>query len=138
VKGSLAAAVVAVLVLVLVGCGGSHEEPSPERTLTIPAYGPFPKQTYHVAPGTKAACRREAAAFGRAAEGFLLPFPSDADNYRVLAQVQFTAFKAHLCNTALLREELSRRLTDEQVREVLSFFGFLRETARELLPGPQR
>ena len=137
-KGSLAAVVFAVLVLVLAGCGGSHEAPTPERTLTIPAYGPFPKQTYHVAPGTSAACRREAAAFGRAAEGFLLPFPSDADNYRVLAQVQFTAFKAHLCNPALLREELSRRLTDEQVREVLSFFGFLRETARELLPGPQR
>ena len=136
VKGSLA--VVAALVLVLAGCGGSHDEPTAERTLTIPAYGPFPKQTYHVTPGTKAACRREAAAFGRAAEGFLRPYPSDADNYRVLAQVQFTAFKAHLCNTALLREELSRRLTDKQVREVLSFFGFLRETARELLPGPQR
>jgi len=138
VKGSLAAVVVAVLALVVAGCGGSHDEPTPERALTIPAYGPFPKQSYHVTPGTTAACRREAAAFGRAAEGFLLPFPSDADNYRVLAQVQFTAFKAHLCNTALLREELSRRLTDEQVREVLSFFGFLRETSRELLPGPQR
>ena len=124
-KGSLAAVVVAVLVLVLAGCGGSHKGPTPERTLTIPAYGPFPKQTYHVAPGTSAACRREAAAFGRAAEGFLLPFPSDADNYRVLAQVQFTAFKAHLCNTALLREELSRRLTDEQVREVLSFLSLI-------------
>ncbi len=137
-KGSLAAVVVAVLALVVAGCGGSHDEPTPERALTIPAYGPFPKQSYHVTPGTTAACRREAAAFGRAAEGFLLPFPSDADNYRELAQVQFTAFKAHLCNTALLREELSRRLTDEQVREVLSFFGFLRQTARELLPGPQR
>jgi hypothetical protein len=138
VKGSLAAAVAAALVLVLAGCGGSHEAPSPERTLTIPAYGPFPKQVYRVTPGTKAACRREASAFGRAAEGFLIPYPSDADNYRVLAQVQFTAFKAHLCNTSLLREELSRRLTDNEVREVLRFFGFLRETARELLPGPQR
>ena len=137
-KGSLAALLVAVLVLAGTGCGGSHDEPTQKRTLTIPAYGPFPKQTYHVAPGTTKACRREAAAFGRAAEGFLRPFPSDADNYRVLAQVQFTAFKAHLCNTSLLREELSRRLTDEQVREVLRFFGFLGETARELLPGSQR
>jgi len=136
VKGSLAAVLVAVLVLS--GCGGSHDEPTPERGLTIPAYGPFPEQTFRVTPGTNEACRREAAAFGRAAEGFLRPFPSDADNYRVLAQVQFTAFKAHLCNTSLLREELSRRLTDRQVREVLSFFGFLGETARELLPGAQR
>ena len=140
VKASLAAIVVASSLggVLLAGCGGSHGDDPGGQALTVPAYGPFPAMTVPVAPGKTDDCRREADAFSRAAKGFLIPYPSDADNYRVLAQVQFTAFKAHLCNTALLREELSRRLTDKQVREVLSFFGFLRETARELLPGPQR
>ena len=82
-------------------------------------------------------CRAEADAFSRAAEGFLLPFPSDADNYRVLARVQFVAFKAHQCDTDLLREAVARRLTAKEVREVLRFFGFMGDTARVLLPASQ-
>ena len=127
-------------VVVLAGCGGggSDDDRTTEKALTIPSYGPFPAMTVPVTPGTPADCRREADAFSRAAEGFLRPFPSDADNYRVLARVQFIAFKAHLCNTAILRQALARRLTAKQLREVLRFFGFMGETARELLPAPER
>ena len=130
--GSLLAAVV------LAGCGGSHGDDRAERALTIPAYGPYPAMTVPVTPGEAAACRAEADAFSRAAKGFLIPYPSDADNYRVLSRVQFMAFKAHLCNTAILREAVARRLTEKQLREVLRFFGFLGETAQELLPAPER
>jgi hypothetical protein len=94
--------------------------------------------TVPVTPGKSAACRAEADAFSRAAKGFLIPYPSDADNYRVLARVQFIAFKAHLCDAAILREAVARRLTEKELREVLRFFGFLGETARELLPAPER
>ena len=106
--------------------------------MTVPAYGPFPAMTVPVAPGKTDDCRREADAFSRAAKRFLIPYPSDADNYRVLARVQFIAFKAHLCDTAILREAVARRLTGKQLREVLRFFGFLGETASELLSPPER
>jgi hypothetical protein len=105
--------------------------------LTVPAYGPFPAMTVPVAQGTQEECRAKADAFSRAAEGFLRPFPSDADNYRVLARVQFTAFKAYRCDPSILREALSRRLTVKQLRVVLSFFGFMGETGRELARAPQ-
>jgi hypothetical protein len=139
-KGSVVALLAASLLaaVVLAGCGGSHGHDTAERALTIPAYGPFPAMTVPVTPGKAAACRTEADAFSRAAMGFLIPYPSDADNYRVLARVQFMAFKAHLCNTAILREAVARRLTEKQLREVLRFFGFLGETAQELLPAPER
>jgi hypothetical protein len=124
-------------VVVLAGCGGSHSDVDAEKALTVPDYGTFPAMTVPVTPGTSAMCRAEADAFSRAAEAFLRPFPSDADNYRVLARVQFTAFKAHLCDTAILRKALARRLTVKQLRVVLGFFGFLGETGRELLPAPE-
>ena len=132
---SLAASLGAVVVLA--GCGGSPDDHRVEKTLTVPAYGPYPAMTVPVAPGTSALCRAKADAFSRAAAGFLLPFPSDADNYRVLARVQFTAFTAHRCDIAVLRKAFSRRLTVEERREVLAYFGFLGETARELLADPQ-
>ena len=125
-------------VLVLAGCGGSHGDREAEQTVTVPAYGQFPAMTVPVTPGSSDLCRAKADAFSRAAKGFLRPFPSDADNYRVLARVQFIAFKAHLCNTAILREAFSRRLTPRERREVLKFFGFLGDTARELAAPPQR
>ena len=105
--------------------------------MTVPRYGPFPAMTVPVTRGTPATCRAEAEAFSRAAAAFLRPFPSDADNYRVLARVQFTAFEAHQCDTAVLREALARRLTAEQLRVVLSFFGFMGGTGRELASGPR-
>ena len=123
---------------VLAGCGGSHADETAERALTVPAYGPYPAMTVPVTPANAAACRAEADAFSRAAKGFLIPYPSDADNYRVLARVQFMAFKAHLCDTAILRQAVARRLTEKQLREVLRFFGFMGETAQELLPAPER
>ena len=55
-----------------------------------------------------------------------------------VARVQFIAFKAHLCDTAILREAVAQRLTEKQLREVLRFFGFLGGTGRELLPAPER
>ena len=123
-------------VVVLAGCGDSDGDDK-EKQLTVPDYGPFPAMTVPVTQGTPEQCRAEADAFSRAAEGFLRPFPSDADNYRVLARVQFVAFKAHSCDTAILREAVARRLTARQLREVLRFFGFMGETARELLPRSQ-
>lgn len=105
--------------------------------MTVPAYGPFPAMTVPVTRGTPEVCREKAEAFTRAAAGFLRPFPSDADNYRVLARVQFTAFKAHQCDTAVLGTALSRRLSVKQLRVVLSFFGFLGETGRELARASQ-
>jgi len=140
VKASLAAIVVASSLggVLLAGCGGSHGDDPGGQALTVPAYGPFPAMTVPVAPGKTDDCRREADAFSRAAKGFLIPYPSDADNYRVLARVQFIAFKAHLCDTAILREAVAQRLTEKQLREVLRFFGFLGGTGRELLPAPER
>jgi hypothetical protein len=103
--------------------------------LTVPDYGQFPAMTVPVTTGTQEQCRAEADAFSRAAKGFLRPFPSDSDNYRVLARAQFIAFEAHECDTAILRDAVARRLTENQLREVLRFFGFLGETASELLPA---
>jgi hypothetical protein len=134
-RGSFA--VVLLGALVLAGCGGSHGDEQAPQQITIPAYGQFPSMTVPVTQGTAEQCRAEAEAFSRAAEGFLLPFPSDADNYRVLARVQFVAFKAHQCDTDLLREAVARRLTAKEVREVLRFFGFMGDTARVLLPASQ-
>jgi hypothetical protein len=105
--------------------------------LTVPAYGPFPATTVPVSQGSPASCRAEAEAFSRAAESFLRPFPSDADNFRVLARIQFTAFMAHLCDVAILRKAFSRRLTVKQRRVVLADFDFVGDTARELVPAPQ-
>ena len=132
-RGSFA--VLLLCALVLAGCGGSDGEHRAQKQMTIPSYGPFPAMTVPVTEGTPEQCRAEADAFSRAAEGFLRPFPSDADNYRVLARVQFVAFKAHQCETELLREAVARRLTVKQVREVLRFFGFMGDDARALLPA---
>lgn len=131
------AATVILAVVILAGCGSSHGDDDGQRALTVPAYGPFPAMTVPVTSGTTADCRADAEAFSRAAAAFLRPFPSDADNYRVLARVQFTAFQAHLCDTAILRKALSRRLTVKQLRVVLSFFGFMGETGRELANAPR-
>ena len=128
-------AVSVAVAAVLAGCGGAPGDRDADRQLTVPAYGPFPAMTVPVTEGTPEQCRAEADAFSRAAEGFLRPFPSDADNYRVLARVQFVAFKAHQCETELLREAVARRLTVKQVREVLRFFGFMGDDARALLPA---
>lgn len=140
---SLLAALLLVAAVAVAGCTSASDDTaarttgdgasrSSETALTVPAYGPFPAMTVPVTPGSEALCRAKADAFSRAAEGFLRPFPSDADNYRVLARVQFTAFKAHLCDVAILREAVARRLTAKQLHEVLRFFGFMGETAREL------
>lgn len=131
------ASLVLLAVLVLAGCGGSNGDDRAHGQLTVPAYGPFPAMTVPVAQGTPEQCRAEADAFSRAAQGFLRPYPSDADNYRVLARVQFTAFRAHRCEMSILREAVARRLTTKQVREVLRFFGFMGEAAQELLPASQ-
>ena len=135
VRGSFAVALLSALVLA--GCGGPDGDDQAQKQMTVPDYGQFPSMTVPVSQGTLEQCRAEADAFSRAAEGFLRPFPSDADNYRVLARVQFIAFKAHSCETAILREAVVRRLTEKQLREVLRFFGFMGETARELLPRSQ-
>lgn len=139
-RASVAAVFAASLLggLLLAGCGGSHGDETTGQALTVPAYGPYPAMTVTVAPGKAEECRRAADAFSRAAKGFLIPYPSDADNYRVLARVQFTAFKANLCDTAILREAVARRLNRKQLREVLRFFGFLGETAQELLSASER
>jgi hypothetical protein len=88
--------------------------------------------TIPVTTGTPAQCRREAQVFSREAVAFLAPFPSDADNYMVLARVQFLQFEAHRCDVAILRKALARRSTAKQRRVIVAHFGFLGETGREL------
>ena len=127
----LGAAVVAVSV-------GSADAARTDKGLTIPKYSQFPATTVAVKQGTTAQCRAEADSFSRHAEAFLRPYPSDTDIYRVLARVQFTAFTAHGCKTAILRKAISRRLTPKQLREVLTFFGFMGEVGERLARAPGR
>ena len=131
---ALVVGLLAVVVLAA-GCGGDDQA---EKALTIPSDGRFAATKVPIEPGTEALCRREADSFSRAAESFLIPYPSDADVYRVLARVQFTAFTAHHCDIGILREAVSRRLTAKQLREVLAFFGFLGDVGRQLAPAAQR
>jgi len=105
---------------------------------TIPRYSVYPESKVPAKRGTAAQCRTEAESFSRAAKGFLRPYPSDTDIYRVLARVQFTAFMAHRCDTAVLRRAVSRQLTVKQLHEVLRFFGFMGDVGRELARAPQR
>ena len=131
----LSAAVVLSLLL-LAGCGGSSGGDA-QTQVTAPAYNGYPAITIPVTTGSTARCRHEADAFSREAVKFLVPYPSDSDTHLVIARVQFIAFKAHQCDTDLLRQAVARRLSAKQVREVLRFFGFMGETARELQPRPQ-
>jgi hypothetical protein len=124
-------------VVVLGGCGGSSGHDKVEKELTVPAYGAFPALTVPVTSGTPALCRAEAQAFARAGVASLAPFPSDADVYWHNARLQFFEFKAHRCDTAILRKAFSRRLTVKQRRVVVAYFGFLGETGRELTRAPQ-
>jgi hypothetical protein len=125
--------VMAVLAaLALGGCGGSSKHGKAVKRLTVPAYGAFPSTTLTVTKGTPEYCRRNAEAFARDAVSYLKPFPSDADQYRVQARLQFVDFKAHLCDVDILRRALSRRLTAARLRSVVESLGFLGETGREL------
>ncbi len=119
-------------VVVLAGCGGSTDSDTAGKELTIPSDGRFAATKVPIKAGTPALCRRKADSFSRAAKSFLIPYPSDADVYRVLARVHFTAFRAHGCDVATLRRAVERRLTPAQLREVLAFFGFLGDVGRQL------
>jgi len=122
--------------LLLGGCGGSSEHGKTVRRLTVPAYAGFPSTTITVTKGTPEHCRRDAQALTRDAVSFLKPFPSDADEYRAEARLQFFDFKAHLCDVAVLRRAFSRRLTPKQRRAIIAGFSFLGETGRELTNAP--
>ena len=128
----------AAALLGAVALGGYVVSADADNGLTIPRYSQYPATTIPMKRGTPAECRAEAESFSRAAKGFLRPYPSDTDIYRVLARVQFTAFMAHRCETAVLRQAVSRRLTVKQLREVLAFFGFMGEVGRELAKAPRR
>lgn len=108
-----------------------------DNGVTIPKYSQYPATSVPMKHGTPAQCRAEADSFSRNAEAFLRPYPSDTDIYRVLARVQFTAFMAHRCDTAILRHAVSRRLTARQLRNVLAFFGFMGDVGRQLARAPQ-
>ena len=136
--GRCLAAVLLVAVILLGGCGGSADRDTAGKALTIPSDGRFAATRVPIAPGNESFCRRKADSFSRAARSFLIPYPSDADVYRVLARVHFTAFQAHRCDVALLREALARRLTTKQLHEVLAFFGFMGDVGRELAHAPRR
>ena len=86
--------------------------------------------------GTPEYCRRDAEAFARYGVAYLRPFPSDADVYRVQARLQFIDFRAHQCDTGVLRKAFSRALTPKQRREVVRAFSFLGKTARKLTKAP--
>lgn len=130
------AAVLLLAVVALAGCGGSGDGDKAGKALTIPSDGRFGATVVPLGPRDAALCRRKADSFSRAARSFLLPYPSDADVYRVLARVQFTAFQAHRCDVDLLRKALARRLTAKQLHEVLGFFGFMGDVGRELANAP--
>ena len=117
--------------LILAGCGGSSDHKT-GKVLTVPAYGGFRETTIGVTTGSPEYCRRDARAFARDAVRFLRPFPSDADQWRVVARLQFIDFEAHRCDVAILREEFARRLTPKQRRTVVEGFSFLGKTGREL------
>ena len=129
----LAGALLGAVVLAVGGLAGGADA---DNGVTIPKYSLYPAATVPVKRGTPAQCRAEADSFSRAAKGFLRPYPSDTDIYRVLARVQFTAFMAHRCDTAILRQAVSRRLTARQLRNVLAFFGFMGEVGRKLAHAP--
>ena len=129
---------VSVLAAAVLAGGGMLDDASADKGLTIPKYSVFPKTKVTLKRGTAAQCRAEADSFSRAAKSFLRPYPSDTDIYRVLARVQFTAFMAHHCDTAVLRRAVSRRLTERQLHEVLAFFGFMGDVGRELAKPPPR
>ena len=130
-----------VLAISLLGAvvlaGGVLDDAGADKGLTIPKYSVYPGSKVPVKRGTSAQCRAEADAFSRAAKSFLRPYPSDTDIYRVLARVQFTAFTAHRCDTAILRKAVTRQLTVKQLREVLSFFGFMGDVGRQLARSTQ-
>ncbi len=122
--------------LVLGGCGGSSGHGEAEKQLTVPAYAGYPPTTIPVKAGTPAVCRHDAQAFTRAAVSFLGTF-FDADEFFFRARLQFTAFKAHLCDVDILRKALSRRLTAKQRRALVARLGFLGEIGRELTKAPR-
>ena len=109
-----------------------------DNGITIPKYSQYPATTVHAKRGTVVQCRTEAESFSRAAKSFLRLYPSDPDFYRVLARVQFTAFMAHHCDTAILRQVVSHRLTPRQLRNVLAYFGFMRDVGRQLAKAAAR
>ena len=127
---------VSLLGAVVLAVGGVASGANAEEGSTIPKYSVYPGSKVPVKRGTPAQCRTEADSFSRAAKAFLRPYPSDTDIYRVLARVQFTAFMAHRCDTAILRQAVSRRLTARQLRNVLAFFGFMGEVGRQLAHAP--
>jgi hypothetical protein len=127
-------AAVLLAVVLLAGCGGDDQT---QKTLTIPSDGRFAATKVPTGPASPALCRAKADSFSRAAESFLLPYPSDSDIYRVLARVQFTAFQAHHCDIEVLRRAVARRLTPKELREVLAFFGFMGDVGPELANAPQ-
>jgi len=127
-----------VVLAVVLAVGSLAGGADADNGVTIPGYSLYPTTTIPAKRGTPAQCRAEAESFSRAAKGFLRPYPSDTDIYLVLARVQFTAFMAHRCDTAILRRAVSRRLTTRQLRNVLGFFGFMGEVGRKLAQAPPR
>ena len=122
---------------VALAVGGLSGAADADTGVTIPKYSHYPATTVPVKRGTPAQCRAEADSFSRAAKSFLRPYPSDTDIYLVLARVQFTAFMAHRCDTAILRRAVSRRLTAKQLHNVLAFFGFMGDVGRKLEHAPR-
>jgi hypothetical protein len=128
---------VLLVALALAGCGGSSHHAKSAKGLTVPAYGTFggfSSTTIAVTRGSPAHCRIAANAFADNGKKYLRPFPSDADNYLVIARLQFIDFKAHRCNLAILRAALAKRLTPKQRRQVIRSFSFLGPTAARLEP----
>src|SRR5262249_11022538 len=120
--------------LVLGGCGGSSTKGDAEGQVTSPSYNGYPAITIPVTTGTPAQCQYAAQAFSRNAVRFLAPFPSDSDNYLVIARLQFYEFKAHPCDVAILRSAFARRATAKQRRTIVGRieFAFLGDTGPQL------
>jgi hypothetical protein len=121
--------------LLLGGCGGSGHGKAAKQ-LTVPAYAGYPAITIPVRAGAPELCRRDAVAFTRNAVRFIAPSTLgtalEADEYYFRARLQYFHFKARLCDVAILRRALSRRLTAKQRRELVARFSFLGEAGHEI------
>jgi hypothetical protein len=121
-----------LVALLLAGCGSSHHETAPKQ-FVVPAYGGYSPVTIPVTEGTPELCRQDAEAFTRNAVAFLVPSTSPPDQFYLSARLEFFDFEAHLCDAAILREALARRLTLTQRQVIAERFGFLGEKASEVV-----
>jgi hypothetical protein len=120
-----------LVAVALAGCGSSGHGKA-EKHLIVPAYGGYRATTIAVTQGTRVLCQRDARTFADDAVSFLHASVTPPDDYFFRARLQFVDFRAHLCDVAILRTALDRRLTLGQRRALVARFSFLSKFGRGL------